>query len=194
MQALIDRARTTAARSGDISHRAVGQSPQALFATCSDSRVVPALITGAEPGDLFELRTAGGIIPAYNTRNSSGEVATIEYAVEVLNIQDIVLCSHSHCGAVGALLRSDELKGMPAMRRLLQGEAPPTRLMPSSAQDDIIPAVQQHVLNQVDRLRNYPCIANRMERNALRLHAWCYEVHTGQVTAHDPAANTFLPL
>ena len=104
MQPLIDYARTfrhqTAARPEEFARLAEGQAPQALFITCSDSRVIPSLITGARPGELFELRTAGNIVPPYGSGQPSGETATIEYAVEVLGVTDVVVCGHSHCGAV----------------------------------------------------------------------------------------------
>ena len=115
-----------AARADEFGRLADGQSPQALFITCSDSRVVPSLITGARPGELFELRTAGNIVPAYDPDRPSGEAATIEYAVEVLGVADIVVCGHSHCGAVGALVRGDDLDRRPRRTRLA-GAPPPAR-------------------------------------------------------------------
>src|SRR5215207_6624238 len=128
MQPLIDHARSfrkqSAARSEEFARLAQGQSPQALFITCSDSRVVPALITGARPGELFELRTAGNIVPPYASEHPTSEAATIEYAVEVLGVNDIVVCGHSHCGAVGALVRGDDLTAVPAVRDWLTHAAP----------------------------------------------------------------------
>ncbi|MBA4860755.1 carbonic anhydrase [Streptomyces sp. PSKA54] len=196
MQPLIDHARSfrkqSAARSEEFARLAQGQSPQALFITCSDSRVVPALITGARPGELFELRTAGNIVPPYASGHPTGEAATIEYAVEVLGVADVVVCGHSHCGAVGALVRGDDLTSVPAVRDWLTQAAP----RPDGTQDDpaVAQAVQNHVLAQVLRLRSYPGIARRLEDGRLRLHAWYYEVHTGTVLAHDPDTDTFTAL
>ncbi len=99
MQPLIDNARTFGQRPEKFAGLAQGQAPEVLFITCADSRVVPALITGARPGQLFELRTAGNIVPPYASEHPTGEAATIEYAVEVLGVQHIVVCGHSHCGA-----------------------------------------------------------------------------------------------
>ncbi|MET8677965.1 carbonic anhydrase [Streptomyces sp. NPDC004647] len=188
MQALMDHARNLADRAEEFSHLAGGQSPQALFITCSDSRVIPALITGARPGDLFELRTAGGIVPPYDPARRSGEMATIEYAVEILGVADIVVCGHSHCGAVGALVRGEDLAAAPAVEYLLRGEQPPAL---RAAADDgpapgeaSVPAVQEHVLRQLERLRDYPCVSARLTESRITLHGWCYEVHTGLVTAH----------
>ncbi|MFF1451017.1 carbonic anhydrase [Streptomyces sp. NPDC058274] len=188
MQPLIDHARAHGQRPEEFAPLAHGQSPQALFITCSDSRVVPALITGARPGELFELRTAGNIVPAYASRPTS-EAATIEYAVEVLGVTDVVVCGHSHCGAVGALVRGDDLTAVPAVRDWLTHATP----RPEGAAEDpaVTDAVQSHILTQLLRLRAYPCVADKLTDGQLRLHAWYYEVHTGAVREHRPDTGTF---
>ncbi|KQX63240.1 MULTISPECIES: carbonic anhydrase [unclassified Streptomyces] len=183
MQPLIDNARTFGQRPEEFAKLADGQSPQVLFITCSDSRVVPALITGARPGELFELRTAGNIVPPYGSDRPTGEAATIEYAVEVLGVQDVVVCGHSHCGAVGALVRGDDLDGVPAVRDWLAHAADE----PGAADPDdptVMRAVQNHVLAQLLRLRSYPCVEKRLADGRLRVRGWYYEVHTGAVREH----------
>jgi carbonic anhydrase len=190
MQPLIDNARTFGQRPEEFAKLAEGQSPQVLFITCSDSRVVPALITGARPGQLFELRTAGNIVPAHPAGLPSGEAATIEYAVEVLGVQDIVVCGHSHCGAVGALVRGDDLAAVPAVRDWLAHAADnPTSEDPSDP--TVAAAVQQHVLTQLLRLRSYPCVQRRLADGRVRLHGWYYEVHTGAVHVHSADTDSF---
>src|SRR5215207_10174403 len=92
-----------------------GQRPDALFITCSDSRINPNLITQTEPGELFILRNAGNIVPPYGAA-SGGEGATIEYAVSVLKLRHIIICGHSHCGAMNALLYSERARDLPAVR------------------------------------------------------------------------------
>lgn len=189
MQPFIAHARTFAGSQGtELGRLAAGQSPHALFITCSDSRVVPSLITGARPGELFELRTAGNIVPPYDAGPTS-EAATIEYAVEVLGVRDIVVCGHSHCGAVGALVRGDDLSAVPAVRDWLGYAA----RQPSGAPDDpqVAEAVQHHVLGQVLRLMSYPCVATRLRDERLRVHAWFYEVHTGGVLAYRSDSDSF---
>ncbi|MET7698732.1 carbonic anhydrase [Streptomyces sp. NPDC005485] len=189
MQPLIDHARAHGQRPEQFARLAEGQSPQVLFITCSDSRVVPALITGARPGELFELRTAGNIVPPYVSQHPTGEAATIEYAVEVLGVSDVIVCGHSHCGAVGALVRGDDLDAVPAVRDWLAHATP----RPEGAVEDptVTEAVQSHVLTQLLRLRSYPGIATKLTSGQLRLHAWFYEVHTGSVLAHRPQSDTF---
>ncbi|WP_405868365.1 MULTISPECIES: carbonic anhydrase [unclassified Streptomyces] len=192
MQPLIDNARTFGQRPEEFAKLAEGQSPQVLFITCSDSRVVPALITGARPGELFELRTAGNIVPPYASEHPTSEACTIEYAVEVLGIRDIVVCGHSHCGAVGALVRGDDLTAVPAVRDWLSHATP----RPAGAVEDpaVAEGVQSHVLTQLLRLRSYPYIEKKLKGRQLSLHAWYYEVHTGTVLAHDAASDAFAAL
>ncbi|MDO0925174.1 carbonic anhydrase [Streptomyces sp. TG1A-8] len=189
MQPLIDNARTFGQRPEEFAELAGGQSPQALFITCSDSRVVPALITGARPGELFELRTAGNIVPPYDSPHPTGEAATIEYAVEVLGVRDIVVCGHSHCGAVGALVRGDDLTAVPAVRDWLAHATP--RPVGAAEDPEVAEGVQSHVLTQLLRLRSYPCVERKLARGGLGLHGWYYEVHTGTVRTHRPQTDTF---
>ncbi|WP_155059356.1 carbonic anhydrase [Streptomyces blattellae] len=192
MQPLIDNARTFGQRPEEFAKLAEGQSPEVLFITCSDSRVVPALITGARPGQLFELRTAGNIVPPYASEHPTSEAATIEYAAEVLGVRDIVVCGHSHCGAVGALVRGDDLDAVPAVRDWLASATPRPR--GAAGDPTVAEGVQSHVLAQLLRLRSYPCIAQKLAQGQLALHAWYYEVHTGAVLAHSPQTDTFKAL
>ncbi|MFJ9407208.1 carbonic anhydrase [Streptomyces sp. NPDC101393] len=172
---------------------AAGQSPLALFITCSDSRVVPSLITGARPGELFELRTAGNAVPVHSdTMAASAEAATIEYAMRVLEVADIVVCGHSHCGAVGAKCRGEDLGGAPAVRDWLAQQL--SDELPNDEEPTVAAAVQQHVREQLERLRGYPCVRDRLDTGKVNLHGWFYEVHTGLVAAHQPASDLFLPL
>ncbi|MFI0091711.1 carbonic anhydrase [Streptomyces bobili] len=193
MQPLIDNARTFGQRPEEFARLADGQSPEVLFITCSDSRVVPALITGARPGQLFELRTAGNIVPPYVSESPTGEAATIEYAVEVLGVRDVVVCGHSHCGAVGALVRGDDLDSVPAVRAWLAHAADgPTAVEPADAGDPTVArAVQHHVLAQLLRLRSYPCVDKRLADGRLRVRGWYYEVHTGAVREHRVDTDSF---
>ncbi|MFH9004980.1 carbonic anhydrase [Streptomyces afghaniensis] len=187
MKALLDRARTFRTRvdfdSGEYRKLAEGQYPEALFITCSDSRVIPALITGARPGEIFELRNAGNIVPPYGRPGASGEAATIEYALEVLGVQDIVVCGHSHCGAMGALKSGDDLSALPGVDAWLHIARPElTSVLESAPDDPSLPEVSQgNVVNQLAALRSYPVVRQRLDTGRLRLHGWYYEVDTGFV-------------
>lgn len=189
MQSLIDNARSfadhVAANAEEFSRLADGQAPEALFITCSDSRVVPAWFTGSRPGELFELRTAGNIVPGYPEQGRpAGEAATIEYALRVLHVRDIIVCGHSHCGAVGAVVRGEDLSSVPAVREWLEH----TTRMEDAADDspELAGAVQRHVLAQLDTLRGYPAVQEGLQDGSLTLHGWYYEVHTGTVRVHRP--------
>jgi carbonic anhydrase len=187
LKALLDRARAFRTRvdfdSGEFRKLAEGQYPEALFITCSDSRVIPALITGARPGEIFELRNAGNIVPPYGRPGACGEAATIEYALEVLGVQDIVVCGHSHCGAMGALKSGDDLSALPGVDAWLRIARPELASVLQTAPDDpSLPEVAQgNVVNQLVALRSYPVVRQRLDSGRLRLHGWYYEVDTGFV-------------
>lgn len=198
MQHLIEHARSfpqTAQQNEEFRRLATGQSPHALFITCSDSRVVPSLITGARPGELFELRTAGHIVPRYAADEPSGEAATIEYALNVLKVPDIIMCGHSHCGAVGARARGEDLSAMPAVAGWLDSQLPENLGELNTEQAvTVAAAVQRTIRDQLDRLYDYPGVAERTEAGQLRLHGWFYAVDTGLVLAYEPSVDAFLPL
>ncbi|MEW2614357.1 carbonic anhydrase [Streptomyces sp. NPDC047880] len=187
MKALLERARAFRTRvdfdSGEFRKLAEGQYPEVLFITCSDSRVIPAMITAARPGEIFELRNAGNIVPPYGRPGACGEAATIEYALEVLGVQDIVVCGHSHCGAMGALKSGDDLSALPGVDAWLRIARPElTSVLRTAPDDPSLPEVSQgNVVNQLEALRSYPVVRQRLDSGRLRLHGWYYEVDTGFV-------------
>lgn len=164
-----------------------GQSPGTLFITCSDSRVVPTLITGARPGELFELRNAGNVVPPYQHGLRSGEAATIEYAVDVLRVRDIVVCGHSHCGAVGALARDENLGALPSVAEWLSLARPALVPLLGTPPDDAVlrKFVQLHVIAQLEALRTYPHVERALAEGRLSLHGWFYRVDTAEVRELD---------
>jgi carbonic anhydrase len=175
-----------------------GQQPVALFITCSDSRINPNLITQTEPGELFILRNAGNIIPPHGASNG-GEAATVEFAVAGLGIGDVVVCGHSHCGAMKGLLDPASLAGLPATAAWL-GHAEATRRIMGEKYAHLegaarhTAAVEENVLVQIENLRTHPTVAAALARGRLKLHAWVYKIETGEVFAYDPAQEQFLPL
>lgn len=175
-----------------------GQSPDALFITCSDSRINPNLITQTEPGELFILRNAGNIIPPYGASNG-GEGATIEFAVGGLNVKDIIVCGHSLCGAMDALLNPAKIKNMPALAAWLNHAEATRRIATEnyvdySEEDLRSVAVQENVLIQLENLRTHPAVAAKLSRGELNLHAWVYKIETGAVFYFDPKEAQFMPL
>ncbi|MGO1056297.1 carbonic anhydrase [Crossiella sp. CA198] len=190
---LIERAREHPFRRPKNAGRslAAGQQPTALFITCADSRIVPSAITGAEAGSLFELRTAGNVIPEYRQEAPSSEMATIEFAVVGLRVPEVIVCGHSHCGAVSAL-HGAAIDHLPTMRGWL---ARHHRLPDAvTAADPALRAEgQRHLLAQLRTLAAYPFVRERVEAGELRVHGWFYDIETGAVLT-PAAASTFQPL
>jgi carbonic anhydrase len=174
---------------------ASGQKPEALFITCSDSRVLPNLITQTKPGELFILRNAGNIIPPYGAANG-GEGATIEYAVTALGIKDIIICGHTHCGAMQGLHQQDKLAHMPSVLNWLQHAEATRRIIQDKYQDEqeedmILDTIKENVLVQLENLRTHPCVAAGIAKNNLKLHGWVYHIETGEVYAYDLSRQRF---
>lgn len=177
---------------------AQGQSPETLFITCSDSRINPNLLTQTGPGDLFIIRNAGNIIPAHGA-GVSGEGATIEYAVAALGVKHIVVCGHSHCGAMKGILHPESLSDLPQVRAWL-GHAEATRRIINENYKDregdalLTATIEENVLVQLENLRTHPTVAARIARGELKLHAWVYKIESGEVFSYDPEQGQFLKL
>lgn len=175
-----------------------GQQPEALFITCSDSRINPNLLTQTGPGELFILRNAGNIIPPHGAANG-GEGATIEFAVAALGVKDIIVCGHSHCGAVKGLLKPESLTEMPAVAAWLSHAEATRRIVKEnyshlSGDACLTAAIEENVLVQLENLRTHPSVASRLARRELKLHGWVYNFERGEVFAYDHEAGQFLAL
>ncbi|MEV5989053.1 carbonic anhydrase [Streptomyces sp. NPDC052051] len=161
-----------------FAHLATHHAPHALFISCSDARVVPELITGTEPGELFVIRTAGNLVPAY-TSEADGVAASIEYAVAALGVKDIVVCGHSACGAMTALAEGHDLSGAPAVATWLrQADASPAR---ATADGDVPALVRQNVFAQLANLATHPSVTRALAAGKVTLHGWVYDIPTGRV-------------
>lgn len=176
-----------------------GQNPLALFITCSDSRIDPNWITQSKPGDLFILRNAGNIIPPYGA-SGGGEAATIEYAVANLGVKEIIVCGHTYCGAMQALLSGPEsVADLPAARAWL-GHAEATRRITREnyahleGNSLLTAAVQENVLVQLENLRTHPVIAAGLVRGTIKLYGWVYKIDKAEVFAYVPGRGQFLAL
>jgi carbonic anhydrase len=173
-----------------------GQQPLALFITCSDSRIDPNLLTQTKPGELFIMRNAGNIVPPYGA-SSCGEAATIEYAVAVLGIRDIVVCGHSHCGAMNALLHPEKVAELPAVKNWLSHAEATSRIIKENyshiadKQALVTATVEENVLVQLENLRTHPTVLAAMGRKEIQVHGWVYKFETGQVFAFDPEKGQF---
>lgn len=177
---------------------AKGQKPEVLFITCSDSRINPNLITQTEPGELFIIRNAGNIVPAYGNQ-ISGEMATIEYAIDGLGIKDIIICGHSQCGAMAGLLKPKSVENLPAMRSWLQNAELTKRIVFDHYKhlegDDLLMAtIEENVLMQIEQLKTHPSVATKLVRKEIRLHAWVYKFETGKIFKYDQKSGQYVPL
>lgn len=178
---------------------AQGQSPLALFITCSDSRIDPNRLTQTKPGEVFIQRTAGNIVPPYGAVKG-GEAATIEYAVKALKIRHIVICGHSHCGAMSGLLSSDAIESLPAVKAYLEHAEATRRIIDenyghvSEFDRRLALAVEENVLVQLGNLRTHPTVAAAIGRTELELHGWVYKFESGEVLAFNREKRDFVPL
>lgn len=176
-----------------------GQHPVALFITCSDSRIDPNLLTQTDPGELFILRNAGNIIPPYGA-SQGGEAATIEYAVAVLKVQDVIVCGHSLCGAMQALLNPEAVKDLPAVRSWLAHAEATRRIICENYQhiprgrDKLMATIEENVLVQLENLRTHPSVAAASARGDLKLHGWVYKFETGEVFAYSAEREQYVPI
>lgn len=180
-----------------------GQSPEVLFITCADSRVVPDLILQSEPGDLFLCRNAGNVIPP-NGQLAGGVSATIEYAVEVLKVKHVIVCGHSDCGACKAALNPQKgLDKLPLTAQWLHFiEAAWDYMGPEIAGAGIpedeaarhTALIHANVLAQLAHLKTHPEVERGLAAGTLEVHGWYYDILTGCVEAWDEEQKRFVPL
>ncbi len=176
-----------------------GQEPRALFITCSDSRVDPTLLTQAEPGELFILRNAGNIVPSYGGGVIGGNTATIEYAVAVLGVKHVIVCGHTDCGVMRALLHPEMLKDLPAVKNWMEQAETVRRIVQENyadlrGEDLLVKTIQENVRVQLDHLKTHPTVAVRLRRGMVTLHGWVYSIPTGDIWAYDDEKEVFISL
>jgi carbonic anhydrase len=177
---------------------AEGQSPEWLFITCADSRVLPDLILGTEPGDLFIARSIGNVVPR-PSQNADGVTATIEYAVEVLKVRHAIVCGHSDCGAMKAAFDRTSLTNLPKARRWLARVEPAfTHRQPVDSADgdgaELASLIHGNVVAQLANLRAQPAVELAVAKGRLTAHGWYYDILTGRIEEYDEHRQAFVPL
>lgn len=179
-------------------HLSKGQSPEALFITCADSRIETAMITQTEPGELFICRNAGNIVPPH-TQHTGGMTASIEFATAALNVPHIVVCGHTQCGAMKGAMNLDGLDGLPHVKEWLSYSRAAMEAVNAIAPDadeeerlDLL--LHQNVILQLTHLKTHPAVAARLAKGDLTLHGWVYDIKTGAVDAYNEATNKFEPV
>ncbi|MEQ5787402.1 carbonic anhydrase [Erythrobacter sp. NFXS35] len=175
-----------------------GQSPEALFITCSDSRIETAMLTQTDPGELFILRNAGNIVPPH-TNQTGGVTASIEFAIGALQIPNIVICGHTECGAMKGAMNRAGLTSLPHVREWLgfaQGAVDITEALGAGLDADakMRMLLEQNVILQLQHLRTHPTVAVALAQKAVNLHGWVYDIKTGEVSAYDEASGTWVPV
>lgn len=170
---------------------AEGQHPKTLFIGCSDSRLVPYLLTGAGPGELFIVRNVGALVPPYDQSHGlHGTMAAIEFAVLSLHVERIVVCGHSHCGAIRTAYEGApaEAVALTAWLRLIDEALLPVRPCAESMRR----TEQRAVVLQLERLMGYPMVRREVEAGTLTLHGWHYVIEDGEVHVFDAQQGDFI--
>jgi len=185
-------------RDGYYKELANGQSPSAMMITCSDSRIDPNLITQTDLGELFVLRNAGNIVPAHS-QESGGEAGTIEYAIQALGVEHIIICGHSHCGAMKGLLNPESLATLPATASWIKNAEATRSVVEHKCghlDDDekVLEAAKENVLVQLNNLRTLPAVSAKLATGQLQVHGWVYEIETGEMLCYDEQEKSFSPL
>lgn len=171
-----------------------GQQPHTLMITCSDSRIDPNLVTQTRPGELFIVRNAGNIVPPYGG-SGGGEEAAIEFALEGLRVSNIVVCGHSHCGAMAALVNPEKVASLPSVTSWLKYAQATKRRLEATEGDwppPLSQVVEENVLVQADNLRTHPSVSAALRQGRVRIFGWVYHFETGAVTVYDPRAKCFV--
>jgi len=172
-----------------------GQRPRALFIGCSDSRVVPELLTGARPGDLFVVRNIANRAPPWSERDD-GVAAAVEFAIGQLGTSDVIVCGHDGCGGVSAALDPPPPgRSRSRLDRWLRGIEPAvarSRQVGGTREQLLLRAVEENVLEGLTNLAAYPVVARALSTGRVRLHGWVYDLVEALVRVHDPARDEFI--
>jgi len=171
---------------------AQGQQPKTLFIGCSDSRLVPYLLTDAAPGELFIVRNVGAFVPPYDgSHGLHGTMAAIEFAVLSLHVERIVICGHSHCGAIRAAYEGvpDEAVALKAWLKLADEALLPVQGGPEALRR----TEQRAIVLQLERLMDYPMVRRNVEAGSLTLHGWHYVIEEGEIHVFDAQQGGFVP-
>lgn len=172
-----------------------GQKPHTLFITCSDSRINPHLVTHTKPGEIFVLRNVGNMVPDYHEKKGEfSTLAAVEYAVLNLEVQTIIVCGHSHCGACAAIWQPDCVglhtrQWLSLAKPVIDALKEESKKMESKEKNFL--TEQINVLLQLDRLKNYPFIKKRLEKGKINLVGWHYLIESGDVLIYDEEKGGF---
>ena len=165
--------------SSGLESMAEGQSPATLFITCSDSRICPNQMTDTKQGELFVIRNAGNTIPHFNRSEGNADAATLEYAIKALKVSEIVVCGHTHCGAVNALIGGVDSKELPVIAGYLK-ELNNLRELSLSKKLSVEETIQENVKAQITNIKSYDFVQSAIEEG-LSIEGWIYDIASGTV-------------
>lgn len=157
-----------------------GQSPKILFITCSDSRICPNELTSTKQGELFVIRNAGNTIPHNDKSKGNADAATLEYAVKALGVEEIVVCGHTHCGAIGALMSGVDANELKTIAGYL-AELNDLRELALEKKMTGAEAIKANVHAQLENIRSYDFVQDAIKAGELRTYGWIYGLETGEV-------------
>ncbi|WP_317931244.1 carbonic anhydrase [Halioxenophilus sp. WMMB6] len=184
-------------RKAEFAELANGQDPEVLFITCSDSRLDPCLLTQTVPGRLFICRNAGNVIPPHSNQ-TGGMTASIEYAVEVLKVEHIIVCGHTDCGAMKGALEPESLGELPHVREWLghcRAAAAVVKEKHGNLSSHYLDEItRENIKLQIQHIRTHPSVAAKLATHQVSLHGWLYEIETGGVLELDQLTGEFSPL
>jgi carbonic anhydrase len=170
------------------------QAPEVLFITCSDSRIDPSLITQTEPGELFICRNVGNIVPPH-VITAGGITASIEYAVEILNVKDVVVCGHTDCGAIKGAMYPDSISSLHHVSNWLGHSAAAQAKVKARhgelCEENTLEVIQENVVLQLKHLETHPSVATALAKGKMQLHGWVYDIAEGEITFYDEKTTTF---
>lgn len=176
---------------------ALGQNPDTLFICCSDSRVAPNVFASTDPGDLFVVRNVGNLIPPSGEPGQESGGAAIEFALTTLPVKQVIICGHSECGAMKALVNHQANASTPNLKNWLKnGELSLEKLDLGAT---LNPNLNRHnqlsqlnVLEQMKHLLTYPAVKNRIDAGELRVHGWWFDIKEAEVYEYEPSENRFV--
>ena len=175
-----------------------GQKPLALFVTCADSRVNPNLVTQTDPGEIFIERNPGNIVPPY-TEFVGGVTAGVEYAMLALKVPVIIVCGHSDCGVMKALLHPEQVEGMPGVRKWMshafEARSRMLRKFGDAAEEEQLHRLTEHnVLGQIENLKTHPSVRDRVQKEEIEIRGWVYDIGDGSIREAEPESGHFVLL
>lgn len=175
-----------------------GQNPEVLFITCSDSRIDPNLITQTQPGDLFIARNAGNLVPPHFAQITTDMDASVEFALNVLNVRHVVICGHTDCGAMKGAMNPESVQHLPHVRNWLSHTAAACARVKARhkelSHNELLELTEENVVLQLKHLETHPAVYAKLATNSILLHGWVYDIEHGEIHCYEANTGKFVPV